>query len=190
MDNFDGPINVTLDNLPAGLKASSGVIAPGQVRTTLLLSAAADATLAGAVPLKAVGRAQNITHIADPEDTLKLISLMPKPDVMMTAKTKEVEIEPGKTAEIAVEIQRQNGFGGRVPVAVLNLPPRVKLVDIGLNGVLINENETHRSFTIEALPNAPPIEQLIYVGGDIETRSDLQSVYAAPQAILLKVKAH
>jgi hypothetical protein len=96
-------------------------------------------------------------------------------------------VEQGKKAEISVAIQRQNGFGGRVPVAVMNLPPRVKLVDIGLNGVLINETETHRTFSIEALPNAEPIEQLIYVGGDIETRSDLQSVYAAPQAILLKV---
>jgi hypothetical protein len=189
MDEFDGPINVTLENLTAGLKASSGVIAPGQVRTTLLLSAASDSTLAGAVPLKAVGHARNLTHVADPEDTLKLIALMPKPDVLMTAQTREVEIEAGKTAEISVEIQRQNGFGGRVPVNVMNLPPRVKLVDIGLNGVLINETETHRTFTIEALPNVEPIEQLIYVGGDVETRSDLQNVYAAPQAILLKVKA-
>jgi hypothetical protein len=190
MDDFNGPIDVTLDNLPAGLTATRGVIAPGQVRTTLLLSAAADATLATAVPLRAVGRAQNLTHVADPEDTLKLISLMPKPDVMMTAQTKEVEIEAGKTAEISVEIERQNGFGGRVPVAVMNLPPRVKLVDIGLNGVLINETETHRTFTIEALPNVEPIDQFIYVAADIETRSDLQSVYAAPQAILLRVKNH
>jgi hypothetical protein len=189
MDDFNGSINVTIDNLPAGLKATSGVIEPGQVRTTLLLSATGDATLAAAVPLKAVGRAQNLTRIADPEDTLKLISLMPKPDILMTAQTKEVEIEAGKTAEISVEIERQNGFGGRVPVAVMNLPPRVKLVDIGLNGVLINETETHRNFTIQALSNVEPVEQLIYVGGDIETRSDLQSVYAAPQAILLKVKA-
>jgi hypothetical protein len=189
MDDFDGPINVAVDNLPAGLKATGGVIAPGQVRTTLLLSAAADATLPGAVPLKVVGRAQSLTHFADPEDTLKLISLMPKPDVMMTAQTKEVEIVAGKTAEISVEIERQNGFRGRVPVAVMNLPPRVKLTDIGLNGVLLNETETHRTFTIEALPNVEPIEQLIYVAGDIETRSDLQSAYAAPQAILLKVKA-
>ena len=113
---------------------------------------------------------------------------MPKPDVMMTAETRELEVEAGKTAEISVAIQRQNGFGGRVPVAVMNLPPRVKLVDIGLNGVLINETETHRTFAIEALPNAEPIEQLIYVAADVETRSDLASAYAAPQAILLKVK--
>jgi hypothetical protein len=54
---------------------------------------------------------------------------------------------------------------------------------------LINETETHRSFTIEALPNAEPVEQLIYVGASIETRSGLPSTYAAPQAILLKVAA-
>ncbi len=188
MDDFHGAIHVTVEDLPAGLKATSGVIAPGQVRTTLLLSAEPNATLPAAMPLKIVGRSENLTHVASPDDTLKLISLMPKPDILMTAETKEVEVEQGKTAEIAVSIQRQNGFGGRVPVSVMNLPPRVKLVDIGLNGVLLNETETHRTFSIEALPNAAPIEQLIYVGGDIETRSDLQSVYTAPQAILLKVK--
>ena len=189
MDGFDGPIQVTLEDLPAGLSVTSGVIAPGQVSAILLLSAAADARLATAVPLKAAGHAGNLSHIANPEDTLKLISLMSKADVVMTAETKEVEIEPGKTAQISVSIQRQNGFGGRVPVAVMNLPPRIKLEDIGLNGVLINETETHRTFTIQALPNAEPIEQLIYVGGDVETRSELPSLYAAPTPILLRVKA-
>jgi hypothetical protein len=189
MDGFDGPIQVAVDGLPAGLTATTGVIAPGQDSTTVLMSAAADAVLTAAVPLQVVGRAQSLTHAANPEDKLKLIALMPKPDVLMTAQTKEVEVEAGKTAEVSVAIERQNGFGGRVPVAVMNLPPRIKLVDIGLNGVLINETETHRSFTIEALPNAQPIEQLIYVAADIETRSGLPSAYAAPQAILLKVKA-
>ncbi len=188
MDGFSGPIDVKLEKLPGSLKAASAVIAPGQVSTTLLLSAAADEKLDTAVPLRAVGRAGNLEHVASPDDTLKLISLMPKSDVLMTAQTKEVDIEPGKTAQISVSIERQNGFGGRVPVAVMHLPPRVKLADIGLNGVLLNENETQRSFTIEALPNAEPIEQLIYVGGVVETRSGLPSTYAAPQPILLRVK--
>jgi hypothetical protein len=187
MDGFDGPIDVTLENLPAGLKATSAAIAPRQVSTTLLLSADVDAKLPGAVPLRAVGRAGKLTHLASPDDTLKLIALMPKPDVLMTAQTREVVVEPGKTAEISVSIQRQNGFAGRVPVAVMHLPPRVKLVDIGLNGVLLNETENQRTFTIEALPNAEPVEQLIYVAGEVETRSGLPSTYAAPQAILLKV---
>ncbi|MCL4851569.1 MAG: hypothetical protein KJZ78_09310 [Bryobacteraceae bacterium] len=74
-----------------------------------------------------------------------------------------------------------------MPVDVRNLPPRVSVLDVGLNGVLINEEEDRRSFTIEALPNAEPVEQLIYVAARVETRSPLPSSYAAPQAIRLKV---
>src|SRR5262249_30790265 len=96
MDGFDGPIDVTLDNLPAGFEAGAGVIAPGHAAATLLLTAAPDGRLAGAVPLKAVGRAKTLTHVANPEDTLKLISLMPKPDVRMTAESTQVELETGK----------------------------------------------------------------------------------------------
>src|SRR5262249_21619897 len=96
--------------------------------------------------------------------------------------------EAGATAEVALHIERNNGFGGRVPVQVLNLPPRVRVLDVGLNGVLINEDETRRTFTLEALPNAAAVEQVIYVGGAIETRSPLQNTYAAPQAIALKVR--
>jgi hypothetical protein len=57
-----------------------------------------------------------------------------------------------------------------------------------LNGVLLNEDESRRSFTIEALPNAEPVDQLIYVSGVIETRSGQQNSYASPQAIRLHIK--
>jgi hypothetical protein len=73
-------------------------------------------------------------------------------------------------------------------VEVRNLPPRVRVLDVGLNGVLINENEKQRSFKIEALPSAQPIEQWIYVSGRIETRSPLATSYAASQPILLRIK--
>jgi hypothetical protein len=187
MDDFDGPIEVSMEDLPAGLTAANGVIAPGQINTTLLLSADASAKLDHAAPLKIVGRAGNLTRWANPDDRLKLISLMPGSDVVMTAETKVIEIEPGKQAQITVSIDRRNDFHGRVPVAVMNLPPGVKVIDVGLNGVLITEQDTRRSFTIEALPTAEPIEQKIYVAGVVETRSNLPSAYAAPQPILLRV---
>jgi len=113
---------------------------------------------------------------------------MPQPDVVMTSQTREVTLEPGGTAEVAVSITRQNGFGGRIPVEVRNLPPRVRVLDVGLNGVLINEDETKRTFVIEALDNAEPVDQDIYVAAKVETRSPLDSSFAAPQAIHLKVK--
>jgi hypothetical protein len=188
LDGLDAPIDVTLHDLPAGVQASAATIKPGQVTTTVILSADADAKLAAA-PLHVSGKAGALEHTANPEDHLKLIALMPQPDLVMTAETKEVTVEPGGTAEITVSIARQAGFQGRVPVEVRNLPPRVRVLDVGLNGVLITEDESRRSFTIEALPSAQPGEQLIYVSGQIETRSGQPSSYAAPQAIRLKVTA-
>jgi hypothetical protein len=193
MDGFDGPIEISLADLPAGLHASSGVIAPGQVSATIALGADANAKLDAASPLKAIGTAftgsLKLTRVANPEDHLKLISLMPRADILMTAETREVSIEPGGKAEITVSIARQGDFRGRVPVEVRNLPPRVRVLDVGLNGVLLNEDESRRSFTIEALPNAEPVDQLIYVSGEIETRSGQQSSYAAPQPIRLRIKS-
>ncbi|MDX2149437.1 MAG: hypothetical protein SFV54_01785 [Bryobacteraceae bacterium] len=192
LDDFDGPIRVKLANLPAGLSATDGVIAPGQVSTTILLSAAETASLASAAPLKVEGRAEiagrEVARWANPEDHLKLIATMPKADVIMMAETKEVVLEAGGTAEIAVRIERRNGFGGRVPVEVRNLPPTVRVLDVGLNGVLLNEDETRRTFTLAALETAEPIEQTIYVSGQIETRSPQQNSFAASDGIRVVVK--
>jgi hypothetical protein len=191
-DRFNGRIEVALEGLPSGLKATTGVIMPGQVSTTILLSADADAKLTSAIPLKVSGKAQTtaavLAHYANPEDKLKMIALMPKSDIVLTAETKEVTLEAGGTSDVLVSLLRQNGFGGRVPVEVRNLPPRVRVLDVGLNGVLITEDEKKRSFTLEALPSVEPIEQMIYVSGLVETRSNQQNSYAAVQPILLKVK--
>jgi hypothetical protein len=189
MDGFDGPIDISLADLPAGLHASTGVIAPGQVSATLTLTADPTAKLDQAAALKVIGKGAELVRVANPEDHLKLISLMPRADIQMAAETKEVTLEPGGSATITVAVARQGDFRGRVPVEVRNLPPRVRVLDVGLNGVLLNEDESRRSFTIEALPNAEPVDQLIYVSGMIETRSGQQNSYAAPQAIRLRVKA-
>ncbi len=75
-----------------------------------------------------------------------------------------------------------------MPVEVRNLPPGVLVSDVGLNGVLLNENEERRSFTLEALPSALPIEQPIYVSGNVETRAGGQQNSFAGEPILLKIK--
>lgn len=187
MDDFDGPIQVAVHDLPPGFTATPGVIQPGQVNSTLLLCASAHAKLDRAAALKISGKAQNLVREADPDDHLKLISLTTPPDVQMVAETKELTIPQGGTGKITVSIQRQNEFAGRVPIDVRNLPPHVEVPDVGLNGILLNENENRRTFTIEALADAKPGEQWIYVGGDVETRSNLPSVYAAPEAIKLRI---
>ena len=101
----------------------------------MLLSAEENAQLGLAVPLRVSGKAQDgarqLQHWANPEDKLKLIALMPKPDITLEAKTREVVLEPGKTATVEVEIHRHNNFGGRVPVEVYNLPATVIVAERG-----------------------------------------------------------
>ena len=178
MDGFDGPIPVSVKNLPPGLHATDATILPGDVRTTILLSADPDAKLASAAPLLL-----NDTH-----DKLSLISVIPRADVEMTAVTKAITLEPGGTADVEVAIRRNNGFGGRVPVEVRNLPPGVEVADTGLNGVLVNENETRRTFTLRMLPTAKPLSQPIYASGLVETRAGGQQNSFATEAIQLTIK--
>lgn len=189
IEGFEDAIDIVLEGLPAGLTATRGVIAKGQNFGTVLLSADSGANLDQAIPLRVVGRAGGLTREANPEDRLQYIALAPKPDISMTAITREVVLEAGGTADVKVSIVRHHGFGGRVPVEVRNLPPSVRVLDVGLNGVLLNENETERSFTLQALDTAEPIEQWIYVSGAVETRANgQQNSFAAPQAIRLIVK--
>jgi hypothetical protein len=192
LEGYEGPIEVSVGNLPAGLKATKNTIAAGQTDATILLSASPDAKLASAASFEVTGKAtingKQVTRAANPEDGLKLISLMTKPDILMHAVTKVVEIEAGKTADVLVKVTRQNGFAGRVPVEVRDLPYRVRVSDSGLNGVLIQEDESERSFRILALPNAEPVEGYIYISGRVETRSGQQNSYAATEPILVRVK--
>jgi hypothetical protein len=192
MEGYDGPIEVELSQLPKGLKATRNTIPAGIDNCTILLSADADVALNGAVAFDVTGHAaidgKTVAHIANPEDKTKLIALAPKPDILVAAETKVVELEPGQSADIKVKVARQNGFIGRVPIQVRDLPNRVRVADSGLNGVLVTEEESERSFKILALPNADPTERVFYVAGTVETRSPQQNLYAAPTPILVKVK--
>jgi hypothetical protein len=191
-EGFEGPIEVSLQGLPAGLKATTNTIAPGLDSATILLSAGPNAQLKDAVPFEAIGRAQingaAVTRRANPEDRTKLIALMPQADAVLFSETKVVELEPGQTAEVTVRARRNNGFAGRIPVTVTDLPVRVRVTDSGLNGVLIHEDDDSTTFRLWALPNAAPVEGYIYLSARIETRSPQPSAYAAAEPILVRVK--
>ncbi|HUG82511.1 MAG TPA: hypothetical protein VML01_12660, partial [Bryobacterales bacterium] len=100
-------------------------------------------------------------------------------DVEIEVESPEVELEAGSKTTVAVRLTRRNGFEGRVPIAVMNLPFGVRVTDVGLNGVLVTEDETRREFVLEALPDVAPTERLIAVSGTVETRSPLRAAYAA-----------
>lgn len=191
-EGFNAPIEVSFDALPPGLKATKNTITPGLDATTLLLTADDSADLTHAVPFEITGRAtangRAIAHRANPDDKLKLIALMPRADVRLLTQTRVVELAPGETAEVTVAAERANGFAGRVPVVVSDLPTRVRVTDSGLNGVLIHEDDKTTTFRLWALPNAEPTEGYIYLAARIETRSPQQNMYASVEPVLVRVK--
>ena len=51
-------------------------------------------------------------------------------------------VRPGGEVRLTVKVERRNGFKGRIPLEVRGLPHGVRVLDIGLNGILITEKET------------------------------------------------
>jgi hypothetical protein len=47
----------------------------------------------------------------------------------------------------------------------------VRVVNVGLNGVLVTENQSSRTFTLRAEDWAKPISQPIYVVAEVESNS-------------------
>ena len=57
---------------------------------------------------------------------------------------------------MTLSVERRAGLKGRVPIEVRNLPQGVRVLDIGLNGVLITETQTERTVRIFAEPWVRP----------------------------------
>ena len=193
MRDFQGPIQIEVKGLPQGVTASSATIPAGQDSTVVVLTAAADAPLdAHPAPIEIVGQAQvggqNLVRTAKMEEEmdppLQLASITPAPDVVVTTESRQVLLEPGKQVTVTLHVDRRNGFKGRVPCFVKNLPPGVRVVNVGLNGVLVTEAQTSRTFTLHAEDWAKPINQPIYVVALVESNSPTMH---PSQALLLKV---
>jgi hypothetical protein len=190
---FDGPIEILVDGLPKGVSANPATILPGQISTVLVLSAAPDAPLdTQPAPIKFVGHAvvngheliREANKDAEADQSMQLASISPSPDVKVTTEEKEVALEPGKEVTVTLHVERRNGFQGRIPCSVENLPPGVRVVNVGLNGVLVTEAQSSRTFTLKAEDWAKPVTQPIYVVGQVESNSPTMHA-SAP--VLLKV---
>ena len=193
LPGYQGPIDILVEGLPAGVTAHPATIPPGQTSTVVVLSAAPNAS-AGALPspIKIVGHGtvagSDLVRVADADAPLQLASVIPPPDVLVTAEPAQLAIQPGKSVTVTLHLQRQNGFKGRVPCSVENLPPGVHVVNVGLNGVLVTESQSSRTFTLHAEDWAKPITQPVYVVGRVESNSSTMhpsapiSLQVAPDA--------
>lgn len=182
-DGFDGAVDVALKGLPPGLSALPGRILPED--NSVVLTVAADAAAPALVtPLAVSGTAaiggRSVERVARADERVSVMATGLAPDVRVAAVTPSViELAPGERAVVTATIERANGFAGRVPLSVNNLPFRVTIPDIGLNGILITEDQTSRSFEIVADPGVAPAEQTLFVTARVETNGGTTSEHSS-----------
>ena len=186
IDGYDGPVAVKLENLPPGFEAPATFIEAGQQTTTfgLYASPMAENPPGTAAPLKLVARAT----IDGKEIVREVSGGVPKVvvpgDLVTATAVGEVTIRPGGEARMTVKIERRNGFKGRVPVEVRGLPHGVRVLDIGLNGILITERDSEREVAIYAEPWVKPMDHPFVV---LSKREGKNTEHGA-RSVLLKVQ--
>ena len=172
-EGFEGQIHVQFDSLPEGFTGTSGDIPAGEASVTLLLSHRSGMKLPGGwtryriVGEAAIGK-ETVRRVANEGDMLRVVSLMPKPDIKVYVKDEKIRINPKGEAQMTLAVERFNGFKGRVLFRIQDLPFGVRPIDVGLNGVMIAENETERTFTLECRPFVKPVIRQIYAVGVVE----------------------
>ncbi len=183
IDGFEGEVRVRLEGLPAGYSAPETFVEAGQLTTAFTLSAVADAQPTTDANILLVALAtiggKNVEHRV-PFGPLKLASVG---DIVTRTLVSDVPIRPGAEARFIVEIERQGKFAGRVPLEVRGLPHGVRVLNIGLNGILITERETRREVVLYAEPWVKPSEHPIVV----YARREGANTEHAAKSVLLRV---
>ncbi|MBX9579199.1 MAG: WD40 repeat domain-containing protein [Gemmataceae bacterium] len=182
-DGYDGPIAVRLEGLPAGFSAPETTIEAGQTTTAFALSAAADAAVPPNTQPRLIARATIGGKEVAREASLGTPKLLDGGDISVTTNLGAVSVGPGGETRLVVEIEREGDFKGRVPVEVRGLPHGVRVLDIGLNGVLLTERDTRREVVIYAEPWVKPAAHPIAV----VARSERKGTDHAARSVLLTV---
>jgi hypothetical protein len=184
LDGYQGPVAVSLDGLPTGFHSAPSRVDPDQFTTALAIWADADTQdPPGDTKLRLVGRAMIDGRSVEHDAAGGRPTIVEQGDIVTTTQQSEVAILPGRETYLDVTIERLNGFKGRVPIEVRGLPHGVRVLDIGLNGILITERETSRRFVLYAEPWVKPTTHPIVV---LATHEGKKTEHAA-RAVTLHV---
>jgi pre-peptidase len=201
LNGFEGEIALEVTGLPNGASvAGPSHIRAGQKEAYLVLAAAPDAPLQAA-PLRVTGlatiagqtlrrAAQGMAEVRqDDQKTshplpLATAAVAEPPDLIVTTITDPLTLSPGKSVEIAVRVERKNGFTGKIPLAVLGLPDGVTA-----DTPEIAENKTEAKITLKAEEKAAPGEREIVVTARSAGEEQAPAPHAAVPITLTVVSA-
>ena len=162
IDGFDGPVDLAIEGLPPGVTASSVRVERGANSAEFALMADDTAPDTSPPTWHAVATATGadgaaIRKAIDPGGPgCGWITVGPPPNLTIRGEPDRVEIHPGERVEVKFLVERGPAFAGRVPIDVRNLPRGVRVLNIGLNGVLVTESQTERAVFLYAEPWAEP----------------------------------
>jgi mono/diheme cytochrome c family protein len=186
-DDFQGPITVEITGLPAGVTVPKTAILAGENTTSVTLFAAPDAVLpagsAANFSLKATASIDGVTVekvVAGGKPTV-----IEPGEIVTTTEQREVTIHPGSETRLTVVVERRQGFAGRIPIEVRGLPHGVRVLDVGLNGILITPRETKRTIVLYAEPWVQPTSHPIVV---LAKREGKNTDHAASSVVLNVMK--
>jgi hypothetical protein len=179
-DGFDAPVEVVAEDLPPGIKATKAVIAGDELGGILALSADSSAPAFSAPTWRIVARevvdsTSKPTVVPQRQEiepggtTGGRITVTPVTNIAVEARPTRVVIRPGQRVSMNLAVKRSPAFKGRVPIEVKNLPQGVKVLNIGLNGVLITESQTERGVFLQAEPWARPMTRPFYAVAKAES---------------------
>lgn len=169
-DEFDGPIQIQFGQLPQGWHLPDTVIPERRDSTVVALYADSKATPLKA-PLELIARATINGKIHEEKTNWAPPKFAPPGTIRLTAVESEVALRPGGVTHVHVKIERLNGFKGRIPIDVHGLPHGVRPINVGLNGILITEKETERSFELYCEPWVQPQQMPMVISAKDESKN-------------------
>jgi hypothetical protein len=176
-DGFDGPVRVDFASVPPGLSIASPIIVEtGQWRAwgTVFADPGAVVDPAAVAAMRITATAQvGDRQVTKPVDGFRSITLTDPAQIRVVLQPDQtsddpgvITLRPGTTTTATIHIER-GGFDGSVGFgneeAAINAPHGVYVDRIGLNGVLIVEQQNTRTIYLTTEPWVQPSERWIFV---------------------------
>jgi hypothetical protein len=183
-DDFAGPVKITAKDLPSPFRMPDIEIEADQTTTTVTLSASSEPLPKTPVMLTVLGTATIDGKPVQHTVTGPTITIAEQPELTVATTAKDVLIQPGQETRMTVKIDRLKVKDLRVPIDVQGLPHGVRVMNIGLNGILITPDRSEREVVLYSEPWVKPQVRPITVTARNERNG---AIYAAPP-VMLQVK--
>ncbi|MFW6125233.1 MAG: hypothetical protein ACOC46_03725, partial [Pirellulales bacterium] len=110
------------------------------------------------------------------------LTVVPAADIDVWVEPTELAAQAGDEVTFTVHVERRHGFGQRVPVNVRALRHGTRVLNVGLNGVLVTEEQQQRQVTVKIEPWTEPGTVRFYAVGTVENAG--RNEHASPPVVL------